>query len=213
MSNLGISDFFDMFDDREADINFSLYAVKAPFQEVTQAFFEFHNKMAWDKDVPKRLITEDDVEDLSYALVEILDSEWVIVLEAVFIPEGDIKETRMMSECLGTRTLGIWESDHGVRYELFENGRQIEYFEYGDEPHFNSQFRDMPPLNLRDTEDPYSIVHAFINEIFIQEEIYVPACYPQVNEDVYLSTHESAQQRIGRADIIHVGGSVTYANS
>jgi hypothetical protein len=92
MGTLGILDFLSHYDEREANYVFSLCAVKAPFTEMTQEFFSFHNEKTWKKNVPKHSMTEEDmVRDYSYALVEVLDSEWSIIIDSVFFADGHVK--------------------------------------------------------------------------------------------------------------------------
>jgi hypothetical protein len=74
METVGILDFLRHYDELEANYVFSLCAVKAPFIEMTQEFFSFHDQKAWKKNVPKHSMTEEDmVRDYSYALVEVLN--------------------------------------------------------------------------------------------------------------------------------------------
>jgi hypothetical protein len=209
METVGILDFLKHYDELEQDYVFSLFAVKAPFAEVTREFFSFHDNKTWKKNVPTHLMTEQDmVRDYSYALIEVRDSEWSIVVESVFYADGNIKEAQAISERLQTLSFSIYENDHGIEYQLFSNGERIEYMGYGGTFHFESQIRENPDLELDNDEDPCIELHNFVNETLCQKGIYIPACYPIIDpiigDEVYLAVSESSRNRIGQADIIYI---------
>jgi hypothetical protein len=207
MAMKGILDFLEMFDNHETDPSFACYAVKAPFTDVTQKFFARHDCMMREQNAPKHQKTDDMLVDDtygSYAVVEVLDSEWTIVLESVFDSDGNDEEARSISETLQTRSLAIIEGDHGIRYDLFENGSRIEYLDHGGAVNFESQIRDQPTIRQsEEDEDWLTPVREFINEVFVQEGIYVPACYPQIADGVYLVVEAVSESFIGRVDIIY----------
>jgi hypothetical protein len=205
MKKVGILDFLNHYDEREADYVFSLCAVKAPFIEMAREFFSFHSEKTWEKNVPKHLMTEQDMlRDYSYALVEVLDSEWSIVVESVFFADGTVKEAGVISERLKTLSFSIYENDHGIEYELYSNGKRIEYMDYGGEFNFESQIREKPDLELDNDEDPFIELHNFINKTLSQKGIYIPACYPIIDDEIYLAVSESSKNSIGQADIIYI---------
>jgi hypothetical protein len=60
---------------------------------------------------------------------------------------------------------------------------------------------------LRKRPDLDKVTDDFVDELFRQEGIYVPACYPMVeDEDTWLAVQKASTDAVERADLIEPEG-------
>src|SRR6267143_481065 len=78
---LGVTDFLKFMHDGQPE--WSLLAVKAPIEEVSEEFADFHGANTIAKDVPRKPGAEyDDVETL-VAVVQVKGNPWTIIFRSL----------------------------------------------------------------------------------------------------------------------------------
>src|SRR6516164_6160276 len=78
---LGVSDFLNLMYDGQPE--WSLVAVKAPIEEVTEELADFHGATTIAKDVPKKAGADyDDVETV-VAVVQVKGNPWTIIFRSL----------------------------------------------------------------------------------------------------------------------------------
>jgi hypothetical protein len=239
---LGVLDFFNQGMDE-----YTLIAVKAPLEETIQSFINisknrktrqrinYSSMRSEDRPVTKLSIrkcenilvkeSSDDEEDFpsSIPFVAVKNSEWTVVLRALFGASDELYDTpdeaKALSVELSTRVITLIEEDTSaaLAYELFENGDRLEYFEEAcdDDFRFESKLRGKPNIKLNNWDeeveedyDPDAEYDAskqprvqFVDAFFRELGIYLPAAYP-VGDDQQpsLAVLKSSFGMIERAD-------------
>lgn len=201
----GVTDFLKFMYDGQPE--WSLVAVKAPLDEVSEELVDFRGASTFTRDVPKRSAGEyDDVAPL-IAVVQVKQSPWTIIYRSLlFVNEGLIEaateEAKELSARLNTRAISFIGEDTASanRYELFEKGKLLELAEWevdGEFFRFKSTLRKRPDLE--------EVTDEFVDEFFRQEGIFLPACYPMTDgENSWLAHEKSAADLIERADLIEL---------
>jgi len=160
-SKLGALDFFNQGMDE-----YTLIAVKAPFEETIQAFtnilqnrktrqrINYATMKMEDVPVQKLGITrseniplqdmDDEYEEMPYLIpfVQVKGSTWTIILRSMFGAKDELYDTpeeiKAISVELATKAICLMEEDTSgaLAYEIFENGDRLEYFEEACEDDF-----------------------------------------------------------------------------
>ena len=202
---LGVTDFLKFMHDGQPE--WSLLAVKAPIEEVSEEFADFHGANTIAKDVPRKPGAEyDDVETL-VAVVQVKGNPWTIIFRSLLYVddshlEAVAEDAKELSARLGTRAVTfIGEDTSGANaFKLFEKGKLLEDVEWengGDFFRFKSSLRKRPPLESVDDE--------FVDGIFRELGVYLPACYPMSERgDSWLAVEKDSLEVVERADLIEL---------
>jgi len=174
---LGIKDFIEL---NRAQMEWSLFAVKAPADAVARAFAKFHKITRWNQNV--RLKPKKGMQFVARltVVVKIRQNPWTVVLRSIMdvsVEElvGVPKEAKAISAALKTRAISFIAEDtsSALGYQIFDSGKLVESadWENGCAFHsFSSKLRQKPALERVDND--------FADSLFREEGIYVPACYP-----------------------------------
>ena len=183
----------------------ALFAVKAPAEEVSEEWVDFRGAKAVHRAVPIKAGGEYDEIANAVAIVQVKNNPWTIVYRSILYVdeahvEPTIEEAKEFSARLNTRAMSfIGEDTSGANsFSLFEKGKVIEEAEWevgGQFFKFKSTRRKRPDLE--------KVTDEFIDGIFREEGIYVPACYPLgEEEDMWLAVQKSSMELVERADLI-----------
>ena len=201
----GVHDFLKFVHDGQPE--WALFAVKAPIDEVSDEFVEFRGAATLTRDVPVKPAGEyDDVASL-VPVVAIKDNSWTIVYRAVLhvgkhLIDAVAEEAKELSARLNTHTITFaGEDTSGAnRYELFEKGKLLEVAEWevgGEFFRFKSSLRKRPELE--------QVTDEFVDGVFSEHGIYLPACYPMVDEEnSWLAVEKASVAAVERADLIEL---------
>jgi hypothetical protein len=199
---LGVRHFLEFMYDGQPE--WSLFAVKAPAEEVSEEWVDFRGAKAVHRDVPIKSGGEADVAP-SVVVVQVRNSAWAVVYRSIlYLDEAHLdavaEEAKEFSARLNTRAITfIGEDTSGANsYQLFEKGKSLEEAEWevgGEFFKFKSTRRKRPELD--------KITDEFVDGIFREEGIYIPACYPiEEEEEFSLAVEKSSADSIEKADII-----------
>lgn len=200
---LGVRHFLEMMYDGQPE--WSLFAIKAPADEVSEEWVDFRGAKAVHRDVPVKVGGEyDDVANV-VAIVQVKGSPWTIVFRSIlYVDESHLEsvaeEAKEFSARLNTRTIVfVGEDTSGANsYQIFEKGKSVEEAEWevgGEFFKFKSSRQKRPELD--------KITDEFVDGIFREEGIYVPACYPMgEEEDMWLAVDKASAGVIEHADLI-----------
>jgi hypothetical protein len=201
--HLGVRDFLEFINEGQPE--WSLFAVEAPAEEVSEEWVDFRGAKSVSRDVPRKVAGEfDDVAPL-IAVVQVKDNPWAIVFRSLlYLDEAQLEavvdEAKEFSARLHTRTITfIGEDTSGANsYDFFEKGKLLEEAQWevgGEFFKFKSTLRKRPEVE--------KVTDEFVNGFFREQGIYVPACYPMAeNEDVWLAVEKSSMDAVERADLI-----------
>src|SRR5437588_2019651 len=201
--HLGVTDFLKFMYDGQPE--WSLLAIKASAEEVTEELTDFHGAKNVFKSVEIKPGAEyDDVEQL-VAVVQIKDNPWTIVFRSLlYVDEEGIEraaeDAKELSGRLSTRAISfVGEDTSGANaYKLFDKGKMLEDVEWetgGEFFRFKSSLRKRPALE--------SVEDSFVDDFFRQEGVYVPSCYPRADKgEPWLACEKSAEGLIERADLV-----------
>ncbi|HSU53722.1 MAG TPA: hypothetical protein VLT36_06660 [Candidatus Dormibacteraeota bacterium] len=202
---LGVMDFLKVIYDGQPE--WSLLAVKASIEEVSEEFSDFRAANSVSRDVPRKPGKEyDDVAEL-VAIVQVKGNPWTIVYRSLlYVDESHIEavaeEAKELSARLNTRAVTfVGEDTAGANgYKIFENGKLLEDAEWengGDFFRFKSSLRKRPALE--------SVEDEYVDGIFREEGIYLPACYPlSESGESWLAIEKSSLDAVERADLIEL---------
>lgn len=176
----GAGDFLDFIADGEPE--WSLLAVKAPIDDVSDAFATFAKIAQPDRQVP--LEPADDEEGVvapRIAVVQVRDNPWVVIFRTLFhVDKAAINQVReaaaALSELLKTQALAFAGADPSeeIAFDLFERGKPGEH-----------------------TDD---IDRA--RQVLLESGVYLPACYPQSKGNrSWLAVAKKSAKKVGRADL------------
>jgi hypothetical protein len=203
-SPAGIADFLKFMHDGQPE--WSLVAIKAPSDEVTDEFADLYGSETVLRDAPRKPSTEkyDDVAE-QIAIVQVKDNAWTIIFRSLlYVDEENIEradeDAKELSARLNTRAISfIGEDTSGSQaYKLFEKGKLLEEAEWevgGELYAFKSKLRKKPAAETVGDE--------FAEAFFTEQEVYIPCCYPK-NEDgqSWLAVDKNSIECIERADLI-----------
>jgi hypothetical protein len=206
-SRLGVADFLKFMYDGQPE--WSLLAVKAPIDEVTDEFADLHGAETVLRDAPRKPTTEkfDDVAD-QIAIVQVKDSAWTILFRSLlYVDEEHLEsineEAKELSARLNTKAISfIGEDTSGSQaYKFFEKGKLLEEAEWevgGELYTFKSKLRKKPAI-----ED---VGDEFADGFFTEQEIYLPCCYPKYEDgQSWLAIEKNSIDIIERADLVELG--------
>ena len=187
----------------------SLVAVKAPIDEVTDEFAEIHGSETVLRDAPRKPTMEkfDDVAD-QIAIVHVKDNSWTIIFRSLLYVdeeqiEGANEEAKELSARLNTKAVSfVGEDTSGSQaYKLFEKGKLLEEAEWevgGELYTFKSKLRKKPAIETVGDE--------FAESFFAEQGIYLPCCYPKYEDgQSWLAVEKNSIETIERADLIELG--------
>src|SRR5215472_9992164 len=128
---LGVADFLKFM--HEGQPEWSLLAVKAPIEEVSEEFADFHGATTVSKDVARKPGADyDDVEPL-VAVVQVKGNPWTIIFRSLLYVdeshlEGVAEDAKELSGRLATGAVTfIGEDTSGANaFKHFEKGKLIE---------------------------------------------------------------------------------------
>jgi hypothetical protein len=201
----GVADFLKLMHHGQPE--WAILAVKAPIDEVSEDFADFAGSAAVHRDVPRKPAAEyDDVQQV-VAVVQCKGSAWTIILRSVhYVDEGQIESVaetaKELSARLNTRAISfVGEDTSGANgYKLFEQGKLVEDIEWeanGEFFRFKSSLRKRPTLEKVDD--------SFIDGLFKEEGIYLPACYAMSEgASSWLAVEEASMNSVQRADLIEL---------
>jgi len=206
---VGISEFLKFMYDGQPE--WSLLAVKAPIDEVTDEFADLHGADTVLRDAPRKSTTEkyDDVAN-QIAVVQVKDNPWTIVFRSLLYVdekniEGANEEAKELSARLNTNAITFVGDDTSgsQAFKLFEKGKMIEEAEWevgGELYTFKSKLRKKPAIEAVGDE--------FADGLFSEQEIYIPCCYPKYEDGhSWLAVEKPSVEAIERADLIDLGKS------
>ncbi|MDB6124718.1 MAG: hypothetical protein JWQ71_3711 [Pedosphaera sp.] len=204
-AHIGITHFLEFMYDGEPE--WSLFAVKAPIEEVSAAFAEFRNAESSFTDVPRVAAGSDDDLEQFVAVVQIKNNPWTVVFRSLlWVDESHLEdvpqEARELSARLKTKAVTFFAEDTSgaMSYEIFENGKSLESAEWesgGEFFSFKSTLRKKPDLE--------EVGDEFADEVFREQGIYLPSCYPMSDgEKHWLAVDEVSASAIVRADLIEL---------
>lgn len=186
----------------------SLLAIKAPIDEVTDEFAELHSSETVLRDAPRKPTTEkfDDVAD-QIAIVQVKDNPWTIIFRSLlFVDEQNIEsaneEAKELSARLNTKAITfVGEDTSGSQtYKLFEKGKLLEEAEWevgGELYTFKSKLRKKPAIEAVGDE--------FAESFFSEQGVYLPCCYPKSEDgQSWLAVEKNSVEWIERADLIEL---------
>lgn len=200
---LGVRHFLEFMHDGQPE--WSLFAVKAPADEVSEEWVDFRGAKAVHRDAPIKPGGEyDDVATL-VAVAQVKNSAWTIVYRSLlFVDEAHMdavaEEAKEFSARMNTHAITfIGEDTSGANsYQLFEKGKSLEEAEWevgGEFFKFKSTRRKRPELD--------KVTDEFVDGIFREEGIYIPACYPmQEEEEVWLAVEKTSADTVEKTDLI-----------
>jgi hypothetical protein len=204
---VGITEFLKFMYDGQPE--WSLLAVKAPIDEVTEEFADLHGAETVLRDVPRKPTTEkyDDVAS-QIAVVQVKDNAWTIIFRSLlYVDEQNIEsvneEAKELSARLNTKAIPFVGDDTSgsQAYKVFEKGTLLEEAEWevgGELYTFKSKLRKKPAIEAVGDE--------FADAVFTEQEIYVPCCYPKNDEgQSWLAVEKNSLDFIDRADLIDLG--------
>jgi hypothetical protein len=206
LSHLGVADFLKFMYDGHPD--WSLLAIKAPIEEVSEEFADFRGADTLLRDVPRKPAEAyEDVASL-VSVVQVKGNPWVVVFRSLLYVdarqlEGIVEEAKELSGRLSTRAIAfVGEDTSGaLSYDLFEQGKVLESAEWevgGEFSRFKSSLRKRPAQETVGDE--------FADGVFREQGIYLPCCYPKSEGgEAWLAVEKISDGVIERADLIELG--------
>jgi ankyrin repeat protein len=178
----GAAHFLKFIADGEPE--WALVAIRAPVEQVGQAFAEFAKPGTLKTSVPMKAAKgEMDEVAHAFAIVAIASNPWTIIsLSLFYVNEAAIDQAteaaRSISAQLKTRAIAFFSAGEDAIILTFENGTET------------------------DSGIP-SADHEEAGRFFRKQGIYLPACYPQSDgEEAWLTIEKASADRIDRADLI-----------
>src|SRR5947209_478910 len=132
---LGARHFLEFMYDGQPE--WSLFAVKAPAEEVSEEWVDFRGAKAVHRAVPLKPAGEYDDVANAVAVVQVKNNPWTIVYRSILYVdeahmEATVEEAKEFSARLNTRAISfIGEDTSGANsFGLFEKGKAIEEVEW-----------------------------------------------------------------------------------
>ena len=201
---MGVADFLKFMYDGQPE--WSLLAVKAPIDEVSDEFSDLHGADSVLRDAPRKATTEkyDEVANQT-AIVQVKNNSWTVIFRSLlYVDEAHIEaaneEARELSARLNTKAVSfIGEDTSGSQaYKLFEKGKLLEEAEWelgGELYTFKSKLRKKPVIEAVGDE--------FAEAFFAEQEVYLPCCYPKSEDgQSWLAVEKASLDFIERVDLI-----------
>jgi ankyrin repeat protein len=200
----GIRDFLELIHYTEPE--FAVMAVKAPMGKAAKAFADLRRPNAWRRNVPRLAAAGVRHVDASLtAVVKVRHNHWTVFFRSLFrLGENDYKsvgeEALALSARLKTKAVAFLrdETANALGYHFYERGglsEQAQWIEGSSVHWFKSRFRQ-PPEKDELGED-------FIEKVFRQQGIYLPACYPRCKrKQAWLCVENASAKAVQRADIL-----------
>jgi len=167
----GVQDFRSWYYSSQPE--WSVAMVRAPLAEVAHTYAGIVKSSRWETDIAGKQVRS---AKRGVFLLQLKDSAWTIILRSLgwLDEEGitDIEhEARELSSHLKTRTYTYLADDTSgaEAYQLYESGQLLEKACHCDGFTFESRLRKQPKFNSTLFPDP----------VFADEEVYLPACYPE----------------------------------
>jgi cytohesin len=186
----GVKDFQKFYYDSHPE--WSVAFVRGPIEDVSKAYSAMMKAVRRETDIAKKKI---NASSEFVHLLQLKGSPWTILLCALGYYADIKKEAQALSKQLKTRafTYAAEDTSGAEGYELFENGELVESAFKGDEFQFESKRRSQPQFDEK----------TFPDQIFAEEGIYLPACYPEDDGfDIKLVLKGLAPEDVARADFI-----------
>lgn len=190
----------------EGEAEWALLAVQAPLKPVAENFLKLRKSKKRDRDVPLKPSAKsvDAVAPL-VAVVRLRDNPWTAIYRSLFHVDetalsGVVEAAKILSKQLKTKAIAFVGEDKSgaLGYDLFEKGKLVEravWEEGADFSVFESTTRKRPDLDTVDSR--------FADEVFRQQGIYLPACYPTTRgKRSWLAIETASLGTIERADLI-----------
>ena len=203
-ARLGAAHFLKFIYDGEAE--WSLLAVKAPLKKTAEAFMEWSKAKKRERDVPYKAAAggPDEVAPL-VVVAQPWDNPWTVIFRSLFHVDeaalnGVVEAAGLLSNQLKTSAIAFVgeETSGALGYDLFEKGKLLERAVWEDGAEFSlfeSTRRKKPELEAVDDK--------FADEVFRQQGIYLPACYPVTKgKRSWLAVEKASAGAIERADLI-----------
>ena len=190
----------------QTEPDFSLLALKAPFEEIARRFSDIHRAKKRIHNVPLRQTQEFELVDSRFvSIVEVRGGPWVIIFRSVLCSveeeiDVSVRDAKSLSAYLKTKAIAfIGEStSDAMRYQIFAKGKMLEAAEWTSGCgliSFESKVRRKPVLE--GTGDD------FADNVFRSEGIYLPACYCRCeNGTSWLAAESASVTSITRVDFI-----------
>src|SRR6185295_19715041 len=151
------------------------------------------------RDVPVKPGGEYDDVATAVVVVQVKNSPWAVIYRSIlYIDEAHLdavaEEAKEFSARLNTRAITfIGEDTSGANsYQLFEKGKSLEEAEWevgGEFFKFKSSLRKRPELE--------KVTDEFVDGLFREEGIYIPACYPmQEEEELWVAVEKTSVDSI-----------------
>lgn len=181
----GAAHFLEFIRDGESE--WALLAVKAPFEQVADAFTKHSRAQKRHNEVAIQVPKEPEEVARMGAVVQVKDNPWTVVYWSVYFAgvteiEGSIEAAKALSAQLLTQAVAfVGEEDTSdfISYEFFEGGKTIA----------------KPELGPDDDE--------LIDKFFCKQGIYLPACYPAAKgKRSRLMVDKSSKGTVERADLV-----------
>lgn len=205
-SHVGIGDFLKFMHDGQPE--WSLVAVKAPIDEVTDELADLHGAESVHRDVSRKPTTEkyDEVAP-QIAIVQVKNNPWTIIFRSLlYVDEAHIEaaneDAKELSAHLNTKAVSfVGEDTSGSQaYKFFEKGKLLEEAEWevgGELYGFKSKLRKKPAIEAVGDE--------FAGGFFTEQEIYLPCCYPKSEDgQPWLAVEKDSLGLVERADLIEL---------
>jgi ankyrin repeat protein len=180
---LGAAHFLEFIYDGEAE--WSLLAVKADIEPVTEAFTKLCKAEKCERDVEvKKAASGDELAPL-IAVVKLKDNPWTVIYWSLFHVDeaalnGITESAKELSARLTTKSITFASQDTSgaIASGQFENGKDVESRDFDDDDEAT-------------------------NSYFAELGIYLPACYPKTKgKRSWLAAEKSSAAVIERADLI-----------
>lgn len=203
---VGIADFLKFMHDGQPE--WSLVAVQAAIDEVTDEFGDLHGAESVHRDVARKPTTEkyDEVAP-QIAIVQVKDNSWTIIFRSLlYVDESHIEaaneDAKELSAHLNTKAVAFVGDDTSgsQAYKLFEKGKLLEEAEWevgGELYAFKSKLRKKPAI--------VAVGDEFADSFFTEQEIHLPCCYPKSEDgQPWLAIEQGSLDFIERADLIEL---------
>jgi hypothetical protein len=202
---LGVTHFLDFMYDGQPE--WSLFAIRAPFDDVANAFAAYRKPKHRYTNVPRQPAGAegDELAHLA-AIVKVKDNPWTVVFRSLlWVDSSHLAEVpqdaKELSTRLKTRAVTFFAEDTSgaMAYEILELGKSLENAELmdGEFSSFKSTFRKQPALE--------EVGDEFADEVFREQGIYLPSCYPRSEGGKHwLAVDKVSAGTIERADLIEL---------
>jgi hypothetical protein len=202
---LGVKHFLKLANDGEPE--WSLLAVQAPREQVTDALSRRHENAKVLRDVELKKPRKNDELGRSLAVVQLKDNPWTVILRSLYhVDERDVsavvEDAKVLSQQLKTKAISfVAEGTSGaVQFDLFESGEPVERAQWvdgGSFSIFDSTRRKQPKVREVDGK--------FADKTFRDLGIYLPACYPRATQRAAcLCVEKASAEHVQDADLIEL---------